>query len=286
MVAKKVEDKATSKAGPVSEAVAAELPESLKFVSQETYATAINAATDALSGVRDGDKDIVSLNGQILLKREGNGSILFRLARTCVNLTITTKKVGKKGEVKVANLQHAAILMRDACRAAEETTIAQVAKESEGKTYKIGQIAPSWPVLKSNTINAMQKAGLNPGDFVKPSDLNTAYGEWKEANPDQKSAKGAKARITDKNGTPAAKVVADAGKKLTDGVRNSIMALVQAAQALSPSLQAEAAELIDETTKRVQALSAEDKDEDKDAPQVRRGHPIPARESERGHAPS
>lgn len=223
-------------------------------------------AIGAIERVEGGEQDVKRLEGEILLKREGNASVLWNLAKECVKLTV---KDGK------AMLLDAAELMEAACAFAEEDCVARYNKAHNTSDAKMRQILPSWPVLKANQLNAMKKAGLNPSDFAGPTKVVNAYNEWKAANPESVDARGARPQAPEgpkelpKPVTKAAETMV----KLEDTARSAIIALVAAIQTKPAKSQHRAAEMISSLIKQINAL----KDEESTEAPVTRTRPNPAR---------
>lgn len=224
------------------------IAEAMKRFGKATVEKAAVAALTAIRDVQSGDAGIQKLEGEILLKREGNAQILFKLAKECVKLTM---------EGKTANLKNAADLMQVSCEFAEADTVSAYRAAHNGLEYKVRQIVPSWPVLKSDMINAMKKASINPADFPMATKVRNAYKEWKEKNPGDVDTRGAKSRATDKNGVVPAAAKADAKEiaKLSDAARNALMALTGAVQRAPAEKQPEVVAWVDELTKRIMSLT-------------------------------
>jgi len=259
------------------------ISEALVRFGKDTYLKACEAAQGALGKVAGTDKEIEGLRTQINVKESGNMYTLLSLARTCVELTLKGKR---------AMLAEAADLMREACKFAEDNAVAEDAKLRNGTTRPIKDIVPSWPVMRSNIINAMGKAKIDPRKVAKPSAMEEGYNTWKKKNPSQVSNRGARPGNTNRQDaqgnqpsatpglTKAEEKTAKTFHKLTDSARSAVGHLIQVLQTKAEAEQLRAAELISSLTKQVAALKVE---EEKDAEAGIKTHrrTIPARESDR-----
>lgn len=238
--------------------------EAITKFGKSIFLKAAKLALGAIAKVEGGEQEVKKLEGEILLKKEGNAHVLWNLAKECVKLTAQDGK---------AILLDAADLMEQACAFAEEDCVARYNKAHNTSDAKMRQIVPSWPVLKANQLNAMKKAGLNPSDFAGPTKVVNAYNEWKTANPESVDNRGARPQAPEgpkELPKPVAKT-AETMTKLEDTARGAIMALVAAVQTKSPKSQHRAAEMISSLIKQISAL----KDEE-EAPRTRTA-PNPAR---------
>lgn len=248
-----------------------EIPEALKLFGHEAYVNACKAARTVLSEVADGDLGIRKLEGEILLKREGNATKLLRLAVSCVALT-------KKGNKAI--LSNAAILFRDACREAEENFMQSYLKANPTtESLRIQSLVPSWPVLKSDFYNAMFKAELNPEKFVKPSEFRDAYKNWKgnSTNAGEVSTRGRK----EGSGALQAGTLAptEVVAEFSNNLKTALRTLLGTIKGMTEEQQDEAAKRITVMAKELQGLiQADASSGGRVAPKVPH---IPARESER-----
>lgn len=154
--------------------------EAEKLFGTEKFKEACKLAGEVLGVVHDTSVEIRKLEGEIALKREGNSAKLHRLSKLCVELTATRAEDG----TLIADLEKASILFRDSCKWAEDEFMVKWHAANPGKEeVQLRQIATSWPTLKANFAGALSKAGINPLDHVKPTDVVKAYTAWK-SNPD------------------------------------------------------------------------------------------------------
>lgn len=215
---------------------AADAAESLVKFGKDVYLKACKAAMTAVNKVAGVDEEIASLNSQILVKKEGNASILHKLAIQCVELTA-------KG--KVAVLGDAAILFRDACAHAEEVTVNQFRNaHPEATDAKIRHIVPSWPVLRSDFFNAMAKAAIDPSSAAKPTEVIEAYRKWKDANAGEVGAGGRTPRAggTRSVSTQEALASAPVSESLIQPLKTAFATLLGTAKGLTEEGQTELAD--------------------------------------------
>jgi hypothetical protein len=282
-------DNGNKSAGPdvagsnLAERIADKLGEALEKFGKEKVETAITAATDALRGFAGEEKEISALQQQIENKKAGTAVYLHNLAKQCVTLTMKGNR---------AMLEDAAELMRSACWFAEDTFLMEDAKAHSGVLRKLSEALPSWPPLKGDTINAMQKAHLNPHKFEGPAKLRDGYRQWKEKNPAGKSERGAKPRaetagVSTGQLPKRAVKVAENVEKLTDSARSALAALIAAIQSKPETVQNKAAGMVSALTMQVKNLKDDEAAKDAEAgikTTSNRPPARPARESE--HAPA
>lgn len=258
----------------------------LAAFGKQTFESAIKATKKALHDVQSGDEAVKTLEQKIEEKKAGNATRLIILARECVSLTMSE-------DGKVADLIKAADLMEGACKYVETITEIDYRKANpEATEAKIRHIVPSWPALRSDFINAMRKAKLDPNSFFvadkdkgkeipQPTAMRNAYKEWKE-NPDnagELAVTGRKPRAAESGQTDAkTKEVAAAVAKLSDSAKSVLANLATAMEQLDDKQQKKAVELLTITLGEVRNLAAagEDEKDEKAGVQTRR-RPTPAR---------
>lgn len=210
----------------------------LQVFGKERYLSACSAAEEAIGQVRAADTIIET-------QRSGNAKLIMGVAVRCVELCTKNKR---------ADLPLAAELMKAACRHAEDVVVANYANET-GTEQRIDAIVPSWPPMKSIVVNAMKKAGVNPGKLKDYGAVKKAYAEFTKSNPETKDTRGAKARVTDK----PAKSAGDSGaslvphpiaKQISKGVQKAVAALMFALAKCDKGTQ-------DEAQRRIEALVAD-----------------------------
>lgn len=224
----------------------------LSKFDRDVFEKATSMAMEALSGASENQKAIESLNTQIEQKRYGIAHKLLILAQECVKLTTVNE---------VANLGNAAELMLEACSFAEDAALQRFAKDHNGAETTIGKLAGSWVAIKSEVVNSMSRAGIDPAKFTAPQPLRDAYKEWKAKNPDARDNRGTRSRTTDSPGTTASsatlpKNVQESAKvlnKLSDSARGTIARLLQVIQSLPAEQQLEASNMVEDTIKEIEA---------------------------------
>lgn len=256
---------------------AGEIPEALQRFGKDKFMKAVSLAIAAIHEVSDSDQGIRKLESEILLKKEGNSHKVHRIAIKCVELTA-------KG--KVAQLADAAVLFRDACKQAEEEFIVEFSNKNPGADTRIQVIVPSWPVLRSEFGRAMEKAMLDPRDYVKPTELREAFKAWK-SNPDNASDKDGRGRKYTGNVKSDVLAAATGGdqrkiKSMTNNLKTSLATLIGTLQGMTEEQQDIAAEKLAILCGEFNAMLAEAA-ETEGSEDVTRPPANPARETE--HAP-
>ncbi len=245
--------------GEVLTAEGAQVMDLIAKVGKDAYQAAVKKAWEAIDSVAGIDREIAEAMAVIETKRRGNMGRLFDLAKDCVRLTATAQ--GKR-----ANLNLASALFRAACKNAEDHCVADWCKRNpEMKEKPIGQIAPSWVVLRSDFAKAMEN-GLNPSKHKGGTEFRTAWTEHKAKHPESKDSKGRKS-----DGKAAAR---EAGKEFTETVTKNpisenylavMRSLARVVVGMSIDQQNEAAEILQEAYAKVAELREPTDDEKADA---------------------
>jgi hypothetical protein len=275
--------KATDNLDMASENVAAKIGDTVEKFGKEVQEKAIVSVRTALSTIQEGEKEVRNLQGLIERKQSGNAMALLSLASDCVRLTMKGNR---------AQLGDAADLMAAACSFAEDELISSDAKVNGGVKRKLNEIISSWRPLKSDMLNAMRKAHLNPLKFAdKPTEMRNAYKEFLQT-PAGKAAASSRGRSENSNATTKvdvpARVAAAAKKmnKLTDSARSVVNHLLQVLQGKDEDSQNLCAAELETFIKiKLESLEAEEDEGSEDSASLRgRARANPVRESERPQA--
>lgn len=257
-------------------------PETAKYVEifGKTYFRALALANETIGEVVRADEIITKAKG-------GTARLMLDFARECVKLTMDGDK---------ADLPKAAELLRTVCAQAEVQIIKADAKKHGWDERPLNDIAPSWPVMRTNMINGIGKAKINPIDVQNFSAIDQGYRQWKKdpLNQSEKSTSGAKERATSKTGSDKPRTAAapavnpfavehEVAKDLSTEFKQAMSDVCKAAARCNSNQQAEIAALLRslaaDWTAKGQAYQAEHAAKVADAPTVSRRPAKPARES-------
>lgn len=224
-----------------------------KTGGKDRYLNTLKLAVDTITYFAESEKQILTIRGSL-------GAKFMELAKECVTQATTGKK---------ADLALAAVLLRDACKFAEQEIIARDAKEQPNEaTRAIGEIVPSWSTFRTDAVKALENK-LAPEKFDNFTQYRKAYNDLTKAGGTKKDARGAhrKAKTSASKSEAAKKAAGVADDKrpglgrpqevacLSDKAGEGITRLVTAFSKLPASLQDQPTAWLGELIEKVEAYA-------------------------------